>query len=329
MRNVMISVIIPVYNVENFIGLCLQSFDKQTYKDFEVIIINDGSTDNSLKEINYFKEKGKINISVINQVNQGVSKARNVGIENAQGEYLCFVDSDDMVDSHYLENMIQAIQQSECEVCICKSKLIEENCTSLDEHVNQDYVRVIKTKYETLELLLYGKIKAGIWSLLINNKVINKLRFAEGYRYSEDLEMVWKIILSCQNVVIIDAPLYCYRLRNGSAMSRVDCRRLDGMKLFDKISAVIAVEAPEFTNIYNKYGVARWVWATLWQEALASHSFSEFQERATKYDPNLYLHRLKNFPVLKVKFSSKLYLLSPKCYYWAVKLVGKKYRKLT
>ena len=102
----MISVIIPAYNAEKQITNCLKSFENQRYKDFEIIVVNDGSTDKSEEVVNNYKQKSPMNILLVTQINSGVSVARNTGVKHARGNYLCFVDSDDMVTPEYLEKII-------------------------------------------------------------------------------------------------------------------------------------------------------------------------------------------------------------------------------
>jgi glycosyltransferase involved in cell wall biosynthesis len=322
----MVSVIIPLFNVEPYILRCLTTLENQSYRDFEIIIVNDGSTDHSLQIVEKFMIDSQSVIKIINQANQGVSKARNVGIEHAKGAYFCFVDADDIVAPNYLKAMLEAFERHKCDVCICNHFTISDECDAPDFPGSIKAYGKLLNKSEALHSLLFGNIRAGIWALMTNRKIMSDLRFAEGYRYSEDLEMVWKIIATADRTVIIDHPLYGYRLRSGSAMSKVDNRRLDGLRLFEALSEFIADRAPDFKEVYQKFGVARWVWATLWQEAAAAKDFKDFCERAEKYDANNHLKHLLSYPKLKVKLTSMVYLISKRCYFLGMSLAGKKRR---
>lgn len=106
------SIIIPVYNLEDYLYRCLESVLNQAYNDFEIILINDGSDDNSLNIIEEFKNQYSSKIKVISQVNQGVSSARNKGLQEAEGEYIIFIDGDDYIDSNHLSNILEYIGKS-------------------------------------------------------------------------------------------------------------------------------------------------------------------------------------------------------------------------
>ncbi len=123
----MISIIIPVYNAEKTLKSCLDSILHQTYKQFEVILINDGSKDNSQAIIDSYKNKCPEIIKAYSQINQGVAKTRNKGIDLANGEYLCFIDNDDYIEKDYLERLLSAIQKENSELVICGYRRIRTN----------------------------------------------------------------------------------------------------------------------------------------------------------------------------------------------------------
>lgn len=323
----MISVVIPLYKVESYIKSCLISLENQSFKDFEVIVVNDGSPDRSADIVEDFIKSSKLNVRLINQENRGVSAARNKGIDYISGEYLCFMDSDDMLDSEYLMIMQKEINMRGGDICICRSRHIDENesrvYTFKDEYKSEEL-----SKNQILEKLLYGEVSAGIWAVLCRRDVLGELRFAENFRYSEDLEMVWKLAAVSNKIVSVNAPLYGYRIRKGSAMAVMDERRLDGLKLFENLSDFIKEKAPEFYPQYEKFGVARWVWSTVWQEAMASESYKEFCERIRKYTPEKYIKKLFKYKNSRVKISSILFIYFKRGYYAAVKKYRKKYRKI-
>lgn len=159
----MVTVIIPLYNVQAYIAECLDSLSRQTYTNFEVVIVNDGSTDQSAEIVKEYIAKSKMNMRLIEQRNQGVSKARNVGIDNACGDYLCFVDADDMLKPQYLERMVSQLEKYHCDVCLCQNLLIYEKQYVEDYDMNITE-GIVKEKNELVRDLLYGRIKVGIWS---------------------------------------------------------------------------------------------------------------------------------------------------------------------
>ena len=122
----LVSIVIPVYNVENFVKDTLSSVCNQTYKNIEIICVDDGSTDNSLSVLNFYSEKDK-RIKVLSQSNSGVSAARNNGIRAAEGEYICFLDSDDFMHPQNVELQVKAITDSGADIVYCRFKNVPED----------------------------------------------------------------------------------------------------------------------------------------------------------------------------------------------------------
>ena len=319
----MISVIIPLYNVENYIVYCLNSFENQMYKNFELIIVNDGSTDNSVFIVKEYMSKSDMKIKLKNQENAGVSVARNKGLDEAAGEYICFVDSDDMVGPEYLSQMIEIINNNGCDLVICGIKSVPEDF-SINTYIYEKHPVEIMNSYEALKKFLYHDIVSSICSLLIKRDTIekNQLRFAEGYRYSEDQEVVFKMIAHSKTIAYTRDQLYLYRIRNDSAMSLVDDKRMDGFKLMKGLEKYLQRVRPDFSKEYKRYGTARWVWATLWQIALASDSYKSFSMTSKKYESKEHMKKLVTFPKLYVLSSSLLYCMSPFFYYFIVRKIA-------
>lgn len=158
----MISVIIPIYNVEKYLRQCLESVINQNYREYEVILVNDGSTDSSKKIAIEFCEKYN-NIKFIDKVNGGLSSARNAGLEVANGEYIVFIDSDDYIRSDYLEKLYQSISQNDSDISICNlvkvyEKKGEEEKGNLDVNCTKWYSNV-----DVLKMIFEGKIFCYAW----------------------------------------------------------------------------------------------------------------------------------------------------------------------
>ena len=118
-KNPVISIIVPVYNVEKYLDRCIQSILVQSFKKFELVLINDGSTDNSLKICQKYREEDN-RIVLISQPNKGLSAARNTGLENIHGEYVCFIDSDDFVEKNYLRSLYNNLEKNKADISICE-----------------------------------------------------------------------------------------------------------------------------------------------------------------------------------------------------------------
>ena len=202
-----ISVIVPVYNVEKYLDKCLTSLIKQTYKNFEIIVINDGSIDNSLAICNKYANKYD-NVKVYDYKNAGVAHARNVGIKKATGDYLLFVDSDDYIDEKLLENLNEFLKKNDCDIV----------CFDMYKVVNN-----VNTYYHTSNSLVKDNIKryiigdSGPCNKLIKKKLFNNLKFMEKIYY-EDLATMPILALYTNKIEFLEEPLYYYVQRYNSIM---------------------------------------------------------------------------------------------------------------
>ena len=321
----MISIIVPVYNTEEYIVSCLDSLARQSYTDFEAILVDDGSKDSSANKIKKYIETSKMAISLIQTENRGVSAARNTGIQHAKGDYLCFIDSDDMVDSEYLSIMYSTLTSEKADICFCEHLSVPED-TVTEYSYHENYKKKVYNKYEALSDMLYGNTQHGIWSVLFRRSVLGNNRFAEGCRFSEDLGMVWQLVALSEKIVSVSAPLYIYRIRGNSAMTIIDERRLDGMRLFSQLEEFMEQNAPEFSDEFIKYGVAKWVWSTLWQIAHGSQSLSIFKKRIQIYNPDEYMKRLMDFKKRRVAVLASVFVHSKLLYYICIKIIKRNYR---
>ena len=204
-----ISVIVPVYNTEKYLEKCLESIVNQTYQDFEVIIVNDGSTDNSREIIDKYIEKYPEKIKCINKQNGGLSSARNCGIEAATGDYIAFVDSDDYIDMQFFEQLLHYVKR---DIDLIKFKLIkvDEEYKQLekisgpvfDEFTGEKGFNTLAFKDVLLEPACLYLYKRALF-------VENKLKFLEN-TYHEDFGLVPVILLYAKNMVSIDFYGYYY-----------------------------------------------------------------------------------------------------------------------
>ena len=193
-----ISVVIPVYNSEKTIIQCLESVYNQTFKNIEIIIVNDGSTDNTLERIHRFFLDKKINHKIINQKNKGVSRARNVGIKSSTGQYIAFIDSDDLWTKDKLEKQIGIIKRKKINVL---GTLINTNRKTDDSNT------CILKKYRLKEMLFSNKLYTS--SVVLKKEIIEKYNFFnEDMMYSEDYNL-W-LNISCDHDVYVLQEILTY-----------------------------------------------------------------------------------------------------------------------
>ena len=233
----MISVIVPVYNVEAYLERCIKSILSQTYNDFELILVDDGSNDESGKICDKYASH---NVTVIHQNNLGVSCARNVGIENSKGDYLIFIDSDDWLDNNMFKQMSAFIGKSDLIVC-SYYKAVETDQGKFDffEFPSwKDLNNPFFANNPYYDVFVNG---GTLWNKLIRRNVINDSRFEIGCVYGEDTLFLSKIIKNVKTAVVIPFPLYYYYVnRSGNVVSsKIDDRFLnyiDNMrKIYDEM----------------------------------------------------------------------------------------------
>lgn len=324
-----VSIVVPVYNVENYISGCFDSLQRQTYTNMEIIFVNDGSKDSSPELLMKFKEQAKCHVEIIDAQNSGVSTARNFGAKAASGDYICFVDADDMLDINYIKYMANALEtHKECKLAICKKSVIPDECREIPIN-NSELSACQKSSDEILKGMLYHQISVGIWCAMIETKFLrdNHLYFADGYQYSEDLELLWRLAIHSPQTVLLDNALYLYRNRRNSAMNRFNPHRKDGYELFQRLEKYIASQNRGFYEEFKKYGVSYWVWSTLWQAAKLDMSYRQFKSDISFMDTKKYIRQVISYPKTAVKCSAILYLVCPWLYYIALHYLYRKREK--
>lgn len=203
----LISIIIPVYNVKAYVGKCLDSIKRQKYENLDIIIVDDGSIDESGKICDEFA-KNEIRARVFHKKNGGLSNARNFGIKKAKGEIIAFVDSDDFVQKEYVSAMYEDMEKNNVDMVICGYDLIKPK-----KEIISGKTATIKllTKQENIDIVAWNKLYKK--SLFIDNN----LWFPEGKKY-EDTLVVYKILAQAKKVSYLDKSLYRYVERKESIM---------------------------------------------------------------------------------------------------------------
>lgn len=214
----MISVIVPVYGVEKYLPKCIESLVKQTFKDIEIVLIDDGSPDSCGKICDEYAEKYE-QLVVIHQVNQGVSAARNAGLKIAKGEYIGFVDPDDWVAPEMYESMHSAMKETNADLCICGYDYYDEH-GKVDE--NRRYI-IKENEIITQKEVMYRfsdmppSIRHGVWNKIFKKNLLHEQKFKEGLHSSEDVLFLNEYVQKIQNAVVVHQPYYKNLVRQGSA----------------------------------------------------------------------------------------------------------------
>lgn len=212
-----ISVIVPVYKVEAYLPHCVESLLSQTYKDFEIILVDDGSPDTCPALCDEYAKKYS-NIHALHKENGGLSDARNAGMTAAKGEYVTFVDSDDYVHPAYLEMLMQGIRQG-ADFSVCGFTEVYDGNGIEDLDISRISAACVNAKEGLVEILYQGFHDVSAWGILLPASLARKYPFPKGKLF-EDLYTTYKFYLAAETVAFIRVPLYYYFQRKGSIMGR-------------------------------------------------------------------------------------------------------------
>ena len=244
-----ISVVVPVYNVEKYLSRCVESILRQTYTDFDLILVDDGSPDQCGELCEQYDESDN-RIHTIHRENGGLSAARNTGIEwalsNSDSEWITFIDSDDWIHPRYLELLYTAVESTGCKVAI-----VNFERTNGDDPIITDGMLSIKT-VQMQELYTDNYMQfITAWGKLYKKAEFKSLRYPEG-KLHEDEFTTWKILFKYEKIAVIDAPLYAYYVNEeGITKAKWSSRRTDGLEAQkERIKAI--ENTPEYAPFREK-----------------------------------------------------------------------------
>lgn len=233
LKGALVSVIIPVYKVEEYIYGCIESVSKQTYKNIEIILVDDGSSDKSGMICDQFAQKDK-RIQVIHKTNGGVSEARNFGIEKAKGDYITFVDSDDQIHPEMINYLVTGLEKFNVDISICGYRKVPEPVKEFEKlKVSNDW------KVETGKSVCERMYKEDSSLVVVYKKMYKKdlweeLRFPVG-KIHEDEFITYRLFMNSKKISYAEDKLYYYLKREGSIMNRrYSAKRFDCLEAIDE-----------------------------------------------------------------------------------------------
>ena len=213
-----ISIIVPVYNVEQYITRCIESIISQTYRNIEILLVDDGSTDNSGNICDKYQKKDS-RITIFHKTNGGLSDARNYGIKHASGQYLCFVDSDDYISKHMVEILYNNLIKYSADISACGFLTVHDGTCGEKKSAAQ---RKIYTKEEALkELLKDSSFSNYAWNKMYKRTLFNGVEYPIRKKM-EDLGTTYKLILNANKLVYDSSKLYYYYQREDSILHKPD-----------------------------------------------------------------------------------------------------------
>lgn len=248
--NELISVIVPIYNLENYIDRCIKSIVNQTYQNLEIILVDDGSTDSSREVCDKWGKADK-RINCIHKLNGGLSSARNIGIDTAKGDFIAFVDGDDWIDSRMYEILYTAIATTNGEIATCGMYLSDGKLKKKYKCISK--IQVYDKKRVIEEILLDHSVDVSVCNKLYRKKVFESLRFPLGEN-NEDAAVALDSIENVSRVVHVGVPLYYYFQREKSISNTYSKKNLDNLyKHSLQIENSIRRDYPELGNYANVY----------------------------------------------------------------------------
>lgn len=249
----MISIVVPVYNIEQYLTKCIDSLLAQTYQDIEIILVDDGSTDTSPAICDYYAESYIGKVKVIHSKNRGLSAARNLGILSAQGEYIGFVDGDDWVENDMFEILFKHISKTHSSLSTCSLHTsFEEEGYSMRK--SDDYN--ILTSRQLMDAFLRNRDILGYaWNKLYKTELAKQTMFDETLFSSEDIDFCVRYAQLIDNAVATPSELYHYRQRRDSMTGnmRYSYRKLSVIKAHENILPTYKAKYPDLAFIVEKY----------------------------------------------------------------------------
>lgn len=211
MKQSLVSIVIPVYNVEPYLRECLDSVVSQSYKNLEILIVDDASTDGSYEICNEYAQRDERIRLFKNEVNRGLSVTRNIALDNAHGDYIGFVDSDDFIDTNMYDIMVKRLEADNSDMVMCNYFWTDESGKKTSHYVSFNRGRKLRGVEKIRENVL--TINNCVWDKLFKKHLFENIRFPEG-RYYEDIFIMHELFDKAKSVSITGESLYCYRRRS-------------------------------------------------------------------------------------------------------------------
>lgn len=297
-----ITIIIPVYKVENYLNQCIQSVLQQTYSNLEIILVDDGSPDKCGSICDCYASKDT-RIKVIHKENGGLSDARNAGINIATGDYIGFVDSDDFIAPDMYETLLNVILKDNVDIAICKTETFTGKRKEYSEKVDENYRVSIYSPEDALkEMLLEKQYNTSAWDKLYRREIFNNIRYPKGKIY-EDLFTTYKLINEANTVGYINKIGYYYRITpNSITNSSFNDNKFDLMEASEEVIKFTEDNYPRLKEIainrYTRYNIS------FLKSIITSNYDNELKINRLRYNvrKNLLPYLLSHY-----KLSSKLF----------------------
>jgi len=250
-----ISIIIPTYNVEKYVLRCLSSIVDQTYKNIEIIVVDDGSTDKTFDLVNEFLSNSKSEYQLLRQSNCGVSVARNLGLQRANGEFIYIIDSDDYIEKTFLEKLLQSIIVNNSEAAFCASDAINE-FQEVISVANNDIKTVLFDRDKLIKTFIMRNLDICTGNILYKSTNIKRhnIKYNENCFNGEDQEFNLKVLFNCKKISFVQENLFHYFVRGNSVTKTYDKKLMSVTTAMKNVANYfIAQGNHDLFNMINSY----------------------------------------------------------------------------
>lgn len=250
-KNDLITIVVPIYNVEKYLERCVDSIIKQSYENLEIILVDDGSTDDSGIMCDEYRRKDS-RISVIHKENGGLSDARNVGLERANGKYIAFIDSDDYIDREFVRTLYKLCIDNNANIAQCSFKKVYDNDDKKDRFTKSK-IEIVNHSGRDAVMEIFGKdyVEYTVaWNKLYETKLFNNIRYPKG-KLHEDEATTYKLLYKADVVAVTNEELYYYYIRENSITNKkYTLKRLDYIEELEE--QLRFFENRKETDLYNE-----------------------------------------------------------------------------
>ena len=307
----MISVVVPIYNVEKYIIGCLESILNQDFQDFELILVNDGSKDDSIRLSEDFLKDKNLSWKIINKENGGLASARNAGLKNANGDYVVFIDADDAISNIFLTSLYKQFDEN-TDFTFCAFQYMKTQVPPYDENNEKK----IFNKDELMDAFLKRTIAFVVPSMMFRKNFLidNNLYFDEDIRFSEDQPFLWNVILHSERSVYLYKKMYGYYLRENSIMTGSSASKvIDSYREFKEVIDAYFAPYPQYEGI-KKILLPRWQLGALYTSARICE-YTDFKKIYDEMDGKAILKHIVGIGEIKAYLLATICSISPRLLY--------------
>lgn len=307
----MISVVVPVYNVEKYIVACLEAIAGQNLRDFELILVDDGSEDGSISLAEQFLKDREIDWRILTKENGGLASARNAGLKVAKGEFVVFIDADDAISPEFLSSLLNAMQERD-NFSFCAFQYVKQQLAPVDDSDE----KILFDKESLLNAFLKRTINFVVPSMLFRKSFLvdNGLFFDEAIRFSEDQPFIWNVILHSECSVYLYRKMYGYYLRDNSIMTASTGEKIiESHQEFEREINRYFESYPQYESIRKKI-LPRWELGALYTSARVT-DYADFEKIYNEMNGRTMLKRIAGIGEIKAYLLAVVCNLSAKLLY--------------